>query len=152
MPLTDVEFASILEDDTKRIVDDVVWTEDEDHSPALEFRVNVTSESGWPLFVKGRFNSAARTLNYALILTTEGRIYSLDLGKDHHNPQCDQVGEKHKHTWSERYSDKEAYVPDDIDAPLWDPVSVWTEFCVEAGIQHDGKMNEPPAIQGELWQ
>ncbi|MDE2999936.1 MAG: hypothetical protein OXU79_12740 [Gemmatimonadota bacterium] len=151
MPLTDVEFASILEDDTKRIVDDIVWTEDEDHSPALEFRVNVTSESGWPLFVKGRFNSAARTLNYALILTTEGRIYGLDLGKDHHNPQCDQVGEKHKHTWSERYSDKEAYVLDDIDAHLLDPVSVWTEFCVEAGIQHDGKMNVPPAIQGELW-
>lgn len=151
MPLTDVEFASILEDDTKRIVDDVVWTEDEDHSPALEFRVNVTSESGWPLFVKGRFNSAARTLNYALILTTEGRIYGLDLGKDHHNPQCDQVGEKHKHTWSERYSDKEAHVLDDIDAHLSDPVSVWTEFCVEAGIQHDGKMNVPPAIQGELW-
>ena len=91
MPLTDVEFASILNDNTKRIADDVIWTEDEDHSPALEFRVDVTSESGWPLFVKGRFNSAARTLTYALILTTEGRIYALDLGKDHHNPQCDQV-------------------------------------------------------------
>ncbi len=53
MPLTDVEFASILNDNIKRIEDDIIWTEDEDHSPAFEFRVNVTSESGWPLFVKG---------------------------------------------------------------------------------------------------
>ena len=45
---------------------------------------------------------AARTLTYALILKTAGRIYGLDLGKDHHNPQCEQVGEKHKHRWSER--------------------------------------------------
>ena len=51
--------------------------------------------SGWPLFVKGRYNSAAATLSYALILKSEGRIYALDLGKDHHNPQCHQVGEKH---------------------------------------------------------
>ena len=86
MPLTDGEFASILSDDTKRIEEDLAWTEDEDHSPAFEFRVNVDSMSGWPLFVKGRYNAAAGTLNYALILKTEGRIYALDLGKDRHNP------------------------------------------------------------------
>ena len=74
--------------------------------PRFEFRVNVDSMSGWLLFVKGRYNAAAGTLNYALILKTEGRIYALDLGKDHHNPQCQQVGEKHKHSWSERYRDK----------------------------------------------
>ena len=56
--------------------------------------------SGWPLFVKGRYNAAAGTLNYSLILKTKGRIYALDLGKDHHNPQCHQVGEMHKHSWS----------------------------------------------------
>ena len=54
----------------------VPLTDDEDHSPAFEFRVNVDSTSGWPLFVKGRFNAAAGTLNYALILKTEGRICS----------------------------------------------------------------------------
>ena len=151
MPLTDVEFASILNDDTKRIEDDVAWTADEDHSPALEFRVIVESISGWPLFVKGRYNSAARTLTYALISKTEGRIYALDLGKDHHNPQCDQVGERHKHSWSERYRDKEAYVPSDVNAPVFDPISAWKEFCIEAGIQHKGRMNRPPALQKELW-
>ena len=151
MPLTDIEFASILSDRTKRIDGVVTWTDDEDHSPAVEFRVEVESASGWPLFVKGRYNPAAGTLNYALILKTEGRIYALDIGKDHHNPQCEQVGEKHKHRWSERYRDKEAYVPSDVSAQISDPVSVWQEFCIEAGIQHNAKMNEPPATQREFW-
>ena len=101
--------------------------------------------------MKGRYNVAARTLTYALILKTAGRIYSLDLGKDHHNPQCDQVGEKHKHRWSEQYGDQEAYVPEDVNAPVSDPVTVWKEFCAEARIQHDGKMKPPPPKQGELW-
>ena len=151
MPLTDIEFDSILNDDTKRIDYDVSWANDEDHSPAVEFRVEVDSKNGWPLFVKGRYNSAAGTLNYALILKTEGRIYALDLGKDHHNPQCEQVGDKHKHRWSERYRDKEAYIPSDVSASISDPVSVWREFCIEAGIQHSGKMNEQPARQKEFW-
>ena len=47
--------------------------------------------------------------------------------------------------------EKEAYVPTDVTAPVSDPVSVWKEFCIEAGIQHNGRMNRPPAIQKELW-
>ena len=150
MPLTDDEFAVIMEDETKCIGDDVTWGEDEDHSPAQEFRVRVESANGWPLFVNGRYNPVAATLTYVLVLKTTGRIYSLDLGKDHHNPQCEQVGEKHKHRWSERYGDKEAYVPDDVNAPVSDPVAVWDQFCAEARIRHDGRMNRP-TIQEELW-
>lgn len=151
MPLTDTEFASILEDESKRIRGNITWKEDEDHSPALEFRVDVESTNGWPLLLKGRYNPAAGTLTYALILKTTGRVYGLDMGKDHHNPTCEQVGEKHKHRWSERYGDKEAYVPDDVNAPVSDPVAVWREFCAEARIRHDGTMRRPLATQGELW-
>ena len=150
MPLTDEEFVAILDDDTKRIRDDVTWAEDEDHSPAREFRVGVDSANGWPLFVNGRYNPIAGTLAYALILKTTGRIYGLDSGKEHHNPQCEQVGEKHKHRWSERYGDKEAHVPNAVSASVSDPVAVWDEFCAEARIRHDGRMNQP-MIQGELW-
>ena len=60
-------------------------------------------------------------------------------------------GEMHKHSWSERYRDKEAYVPTDVTAPVSDPVSVWKEFCIESGIQHNGIMDRPPAIQKEFW-
>ncbi len=150
MPLTDQELASILVDETKRIQDDITWREDEDHSPALEFRVELESMSGWPLVLKGYYNSAAGTLSYTLILKTTGRIYSLDLGKDHHNPGCEQVGEKHKHRWSEQHRDKDAYVPADVTAPVSDPVAVWKEFCAEARIRHDGRMH-PPVRQEELW-
>ena len=149
--LTDAEFGSILGDEEKRIRNDITWAEDEAHSPAWEFRAEVESHQDWPLFVKGRYNRHAGTLNYALILKTAGRIYGLDLGKDHHNPQCEQVGDKHKHRWTEQYRDKEAYVPDDVTAPVSDPVAVWEQFCAEAHIRHDGTMKSPPPEQGELW-
>ena len=32
--LTDSEFGAILEDGTKRVIGDLVWEEDVDHSPA----------------------------------------------------------------------------------------------------------------------
>ena len=99
----------------------------------------------------GRYNRDARTLTYALILKTVGRIYGLDMGKDHHNPQCEQVGDTHKHRWSEQQRDKEAYVPTDVTGAVSDPVAVWKQFCAEAHILHDGNMNSPPPDQGELW-
>jgi hypothetical protein len=79
-----------------------------------------------------------------------GRVYGLDIGKDHHNPQCEQVGEKHKHRWTERFRDKEAYVPHDITAPASDPVAVWQQFCIEARLEHNGKLLDPPPHQTEL--
>jgi hypothetical protein len=151
MALTTIEFATILADTSKRIEGDITWSEDEDHSPALEFTGKVHSDSGWPLFVRGSINPVAGCLTFTLILKSEGRIYALDMGKDHHNPQCTQVGEKHKHRWVETFRDKEAYAPDDITAFVSDPVSVWKQFCAEVGIIHDGKLAEPPTIQGELF-
>ncbi len=151
MPLTNAEFASIVEDGSKRIEGNIAWCEDEDHSPALEFRAEVLSGAGWPLFVRGSHNPLAGTLTYGLILKTEGRIYALDLGKDHHNPQCMQVGEKHKHRWTEQFRDKEAYVPHDITAPVSDPVAVWEQFCAEAKIEHTGSLAQPLAVQEELF-
>ena len=90
-------------------------------------------------------------LSYVLILKTAGRVYALDLGKDHHNPQCDHVGEKHKHRWTERFRDKEAYVPPDITADVADPVAVWQQFCAEATITHGGTLRPVPPVQQELF-
>jgi len=42
-------------------------------------------------------------------------------------------------------------VPDDITAPVYDPVAVWEQFCREAGIEHRGKLAPPPALQEELF-
>jgi hypothetical protein len=151
MTLTDADFEAVLADEAKRIEGDIVWCEDEDHSPALEFRAEVQSRAGWPLFVRGSYNALARTLTYVLILKTTGRVYGLDLGKDHHNPTCEQVGEKHKHLWSEQFKDREAHAPHDITASSGDPVAVWQQFCAEAKITHAGTMSAPPPVQKELF-
>ena len=109
------------------------------------------SDVGWPLFVRGRYNQLAGALSYTLILKTTGRVYGLDLGKEHHNPTCDQVGEKHKHHWKEQFKDKEAYVPSDISAPVDEPVAVWQQFCAESQITHDGRLSTPPILQKDLF-
>jgi len=148
--LTQAEFQALVADSSKHIDGDISWQEDEDHSPAVEFRAEIGSTPGYPLFVRASYNVLAKTLSYALIHRATGRIYALDLGKDHHNPSCTNVGEKHKHSWTEAMRDKEAYVPADITALVTSPVAVWQQFCAEASITHHGELHEPPPIQLEL--
>jgi hypothetical protein len=61
------------------------------------------------------------------------------------------VGERHKHRWTERFRDKEAYVPEDITAPASQPLDVWRQFCAEAGIEHQGRLFPPPPHTGDLF-
>ena len=53
MDFSETELVTILADADKTIVGDISWTEDEDHSPALEFRQEIVSQAGYPLFVRG---------------------------------------------------------------------------------------------------
>ncbi len=144
------DFDALLADTTKQINGSVEWDMDDDHYPSVEFRIEVVSQPKYPIFVKGSYNQLAQTLTYALIHQRYGRIYALDLGKDHHNPTCSTVGRKHKHRWTELFRDKEAYVPDDITAMINDPVDVWFQFCKEAFLMHNGVMYPPPLVQLEL--
>ena len=91
-------------------------------------------------------------MTFALILKSVGRIYGLDMGKDHKNPNGDRIGKKHKHSWSVEYRDKKAYVPTDITASILDPVTLWEQFCEEACIEHNGRLNQIPPRQEELFQ
>ena len=141
------DFDMLLVDTTKQISGPIEWGKDDDHYPSVEFRAEVISQLKYPIFVKGSYNQLAQTLTYALIHQRYGRIYALDLGKDHHNPTCSTVGRKHKHRWTESFRDKEAYVPDDITALINDPVGVWQQFCKEALLTHNGVMYPPPLIQ-----
>ena len=151
MTFGNAEFEALINDAAKRIVGDIAWQEDEDHSPSVEFRVEVQSDTGWPLFVRGSYNPLISALSYVLIMPNVGRIYGLDRGKDHHNPQCSQVGETHKHRWNERFRDKEAYAPEDITASTSEAVEVWKQFCAEAKIDHVGRMQPPPPQQPPLF-
>lgn len=151
MGLTQAEFDVLIADATKRIDGDLVWTDDEDHSPCVYFRAEVSSSGGWPLFVRGSYNPLIPAVSFALILKTTGRVYALDLGKAHHNPQCDTVGECHKHGWTEAFRDKVAFEPTDITATAERPEDAWREFCAEAAITHAGRLHAPPALKGELF-
>lgn len=151
MPLTDIAFDTIINDRTKTIEGDIEWREDEDHSPSVEFKVQIDSAGGWLLFLKGTYNPLLPAITYAIILKTSGRIYALDIGKGHKNPNGSRVGNTHKHRWSEEYKDKNAYEPQDISALPNDPVQAWQEFCLEAKIHHNGRMHQPPPVQGDLF-
>jgi len=148
LSITQKEFDAFLTDGIKIILGDIVWRNDVDNSPAQEFRVELETSTGYPLFIKGRYNPSAGKLSYAIIFRGEGRIYGLDLGADHRNPDRIRVGEKHKHYWLEGYRDKWAYVPGDITETWNRPVDVWRQFCIEAKLAHSGKMFEP-SVQGE---
>ena len=121
-----------------------------DHSPAVEFRADVKSDAGYPIFVRGSLNRPAKALGFQVIHRGVGRIYGLCLGKDHHNPTCRFVGETHKHSWSEAHRDKSAYAPEDITASVDDPVQAWKQFCSEARIRHTRGSPAGPVGYGRL--
>jgi hypothetical protein len=141
------DFDSLLADPSKTVHGDIRWNEDEDHSPSVEFRAEITSDAGHPIFIRGSYNGLAQTLTFAVIHRGSGRVYGLDMGKSHRNPDNQVVGECHKHQWREAVRDKEAYEPPDIVAPATEPLQVWEQFCVEANIQHEGVMHPPPMAE-----
>ena len=145
MPLTQQEYDAIMADGTKAIDGNIVW-EGHFNSPAREFRIDIESNEGYPIFIKGWYNPSSGKLSYAIIHRSVGRIYGLDLGAEHYNPDGEPVGEKHKNYWVLGYRDKWAYVPEEI-TDTWDrPVAVWDQFCAEAKLQHSGAMRAP-AVQ-----
>ncbi len=139
--LSQDEFEELIADPRKYIQTDITWTQE--RSPWLGFRAEITSPAGYPLFLKGSYNPMVAKLTYAIIHHQAGRIYGLDLGQEHRNPDGQSVGEIHKHRWNEPLRDKQAYVPPDITALVTEPEKVWEEFCQEAKITHNGTMASP---------
>lgn len=139
--LTQEEFEELIADPSKSIEGDIIWAQA--RSPWSGFRAEIISPAGYPLFLKGSYNPIIATLSYHIIHRTIGRIYGLDLGKDHRNPDGQRIGEKHKHRWYEPLRDKQAYIPPDITALATEPEKVWEEFCQEAKLIHNGTMAPP---------
>ena len=149
MPLSKEEYEAIISDNTKVVAGDIEW-EGSPKSPSRQFRINIDSDEGYPIFVKGWYNPRSGKLSYAIIHRTEGRIYGLDLGAEHYNPDGKPVGEKHKNYWVPGHRDKWAYVPKDITKTWNHPVAVWAQFCSEAGLRHTGTIQEPVTQGGML--
>ena len=148
--LSQSEFEEILSDPSKHILGDITWITDDDHSPALEFRVQVRSNPAWPLTAHGTWNPARESLSYVLIHGGTGRVVGLCLGfPPHRNPDGKLMSDPHKHRWTVEARDQEAYEPDDITFGWHDPSNVWQQFCGEMHILHEGALL-PPEHQGEL--
>ena len=141
--ITQQEFETILADTTKRIEGNLAWRDDEDHSPAQQFRAAVLSDDRHPLDILGRWNPKAEKLSFVLLYRGLGRIYGLDIGVGHRNPTRERIESPHKHAWTDEFKDKRAYVPPDITAPWDEPVQVWLQFCAEARILHAGTLYHP---------
>ena len=105
MTLSSNDYESIISDDTKRIAGDITW-EGRPNAPTRQFRVEVDSEAGHPIFIKGWYSSHSGKLYYGIIHRIAGRIHGLDLGADHCNPDGEFVGEKHKNYWVPGSRDK----------------------------------------------
>ena len=121
MTLSQQEYRTIIDDTSKVINENIVW-EGAANSPRREFRLDIESGEGYPIFVKGWYNPSSGKLSYSIIHRgVGGRIYGLDLGADHQNPDGKFVGEKHKNYWVPGYRDKWAYVPPDITEPWHRP-------------------------------
>lgn len=145
MALTNEDFETILNDESKTIEGDVRWYRDEGHSSAVKLNVKIESDQGWPMTMVGYYNTVTHKLTYAVVAFGV-RVYALDFGR-HRNPDGEWLDGVHKHRWSEQHRDAYAYVPEDISSPPSEPLAVWSEFLDEAKIRHVGEIDPPPPHQ-----
>lgn len=125
----------------KTVEDDVIWRRDQDHSLGWEFRVDCILEEH-TMMVVGSCCKIASVVTFAIIHRPHGRVYGLDIGKDHRNQDGSMVGEKHKHKIKDGDINY-AYEPIDITAKPDDLRTLWQQFCAEANIEHSGKFGVP---------
>ena len=131
---------TLIADGTKVIERDIVWQPHPTILPAFQFTAEVNGGGTLSLVIAGWFNPAMEKLTFALIARGIGRVYGLDLGRKHLNPDGEMVGETHKHRWTSEHRDRWGYVPVDITADWSDPVTAWQQFCAEANLSHAGTM------------
>ena len=141
--LSESDVLAIIGDTSKVIEGDIEWQAQSTMRPAQRFRAPVSSEVWDGLMLQGCFSPAARKLSYTLFIPEHGRIYGLDLGAEHVNPDGKRLVGTHKVRWMAEHGDRLGYVPADITAEWSEPVLVWQQFCAEASLRHTGTMIEP---------
>ena len=140
------QFREIIADESKQIMEELVWVGDPNREDIYRFRVAVRSRAGWPLCVVGWCNTTARKMSLVLVHGQGGRIVGLDVGPEinHANPDGTIVSGAHLHLWEEEYGDgrAEALAAAAID---WSrPDEAWAYFCAIARIAHHGRFAGPP--------
>lgn len=146
------EFDKIMSDKSKKIIENIAWEGDKKDSETVKFRVSILSQKDHNIFADGSYNRYLERLSYKIIHKGIGRrIYGLDMGKDHKNPDRTIVKGDHIHEWDEDFGDKIAYSANNIiTSKATNPIEVWKEFCREAQIDFQGIMEEIPLIQIQI--
>ena len=141
--LSESDVLAIVADTGKVIEADIVWEPQSAMRFAQQFRASVSSDRWDGLMLQGWFSPAARKLSYTLFIPEHGRIYGLDLGAEHINPDGERLRGTHKVRWTEEHEDRFAYTPEDITAEWWQPTLAWQQFCAEAHLRHAGTIVGP---------
>ncbi len=105
-------------------------------------RVPVLANEQLPLQWYVRFNP--RTGNYTAILFWQHiNLQRLDVGKRHHNPDCQDVGHIHKHRWTDAAQNRVAYEPEEMSRDD-DAMTTLQKFPAECGITLRVALHNPP--------
>lgn len=143
------DLEGLLADRSKQVIGDLAWTDDRSHPPAQGFRADISSDHGWPIWVRGWWQPSSRKLSYTIVHIEAGRIFSWDLGSvPHANPDGTQLEGAHMHLWTDEHSDHLAIVRPDIGLTWEHPLDIWQMFCIEANITHLGVLS-PPILKRE---
>ncbi len=124
----------------KRVKGPNNWQQRDDGNWYMEMPVEAPEQ--WPLRLYGRFNPRTGCYTFILFCGTLN-VRRLDVGKRHHNPDCNDVGPVHKHTWTDRSGDKWAYEPSDISSAN-SIRETFFAFLAECHIAFEGQFREPP--------
>jgi hypothetical protein len=87
-------------------------------------------------------NSRIRNISFSLVWASN-RVRGLDVGGPAHpNPDGEVLETPHKHRWTDRHGEREAYKPTDIDATS-DLRSIFQQFLSECNIRFEGSYFDP---------
>ena len=67
MTLSQQEYHAIIDDTSKVINENIVW-EGAPNSPRREFRLDIESNEGYPIFIKGWYNPSSGKLSHSMPL------------------------------------------------------------------------------------
>ena len=156
MSFTEDEIQTILNDNSKKICGNILWTRNKSFSDIATFNIPIISDGLGELTLRGSYNLIYSKISFVIVYKQK-RIYSLDIGHDHTNRKTKtqkrkSIGSVHKHKWSRKFKDAYAYQPDDITAKAHEVEKAWKEFCIESKITHEGIFYHPSQRQQELFQ
>lgn len=97
--LTREEVEKLIKID-KIIYEDIVWQLS--HRKSYKFEVQILIEENYDVKLIGTANFLVD--KYSYILLVDGtRVRAIDIGQDHHNPDCHNTGKCHYHkNWNEK--------------------------------------------------